>query len=39
MNFTHMPELAWAYGYPYALGLMLVCSLLLYRGFKRNDWL
>ncbi len=39
MNFKAMPELSWAYGYPYALGLMLVSSLLLYRGFKRNDWL
>lgn len=39
MNFEHMPELGWAYGYPYALGLMLVSSLLLYRGFKRNHWL
>src|ERR671931_2505424 len=23
MNFTHMPELQWAYGYPFAIGLML----------------
>jgi magnesium transporter len=39
MNFTHMPELEWYYGYPFALGLMLVMSLVLYRLFKRNDWL
>ena len=39
MNFHRMPELSWAYGYPYALGLMALLSLLLYRGFKRNDWL
>jgi magnesium transporter len=39
MNFTHMPELAWEYGYPLALGLMAVCSVLLHRGFKRNHWL
>ena len=24
MNFDHMPELAWALGYPFAIGLMLV---------------
>ena len=23
MNFTHMPELGWAYGYPFALALMV----------------
>ncbi len=39
MNFERMPELAWAFGYPYALGLMLLSSLLLHRGFKRNNWL
>ncbi len=39
MNFTHMPELSWMFGYPYALGLMLLSSLLLYSGFKRNNWL
>ncbi len=39
MNFQDMPELSWAYGYPYALGLMLGSSLLLYRMFKRNHWL
>ena len=39
MNFDVMPELHWTLGYPYALGLMLVSSLLLYRGFKRNNWL
>ena len=39
MNFTHMPELGWQYGYPYALGLMLVSSLVLYVGFRRSDWL
>jgi magnesium transporter len=39
MNFQHMPELEWYYGYPFALGLMAVMSLVLYRLFKRNDWL
>ncbi|MBI4935665.1 MAG: magnesium transporter CorA family protein [Actinobacteria bacterium] len=39
MNFNHMPELEWYYGYPFALGLMLVMSFVLYRLFKKNDWL
>ena len=39
MNFQHMPELGWRYGYPFALGLMLVLSVALHRGFKRNEWL
>ncbi len=39
MNFQHMPELGWAYGYPYALGLMAVSALVLYRIFKRSGWL
>jgi magnesium transporter len=39
MNFRYMPELDWTFGYPYALGLMLVLCLLLYLGFKRSGWL
>ncbi|MFC5948973.1 magnesium and cobalt transport protein CorA [Pseudonocardia lutea] len=39
MNFAHMPELQWRFGYPYALGLMLALALLLYALFKRKDWL
>jgi magnesium transporter len=39
MNFEHMPELGWRFGYPFALGLMLVLSVALHRGFKRNEWL
>jgi magnesium transporter len=39
MNFIHMPELRWRYGYVYALALMAVLTLLLYRMFKRRDWL
>ena len=39
MNFDDMPELHWALGYPYALGLMALCSLVLYIVFKRKDWL
>ena len=39
MNFRTMPELSWAFGYPLALGLMLVASGTLYAVFKRNRWL
>jgi magnesium transporter len=39
MNFDHMPELHQAWGYPAALGLMLVVCMLLYRTFRRNHWL
>lgn len=39
MNFQHMPELRWYYGYPMALGMMLALSLALYRVFRRRDWL
>ena len=39
MNFDHMPELHWYYGYPYALGLMATVVGLLYRAFKRSGWL
>ncbi len=39
MNFRHMPELSWTLGYPFALGLMLVSAMLLYRMFKKRNWL
>ena len=39
MNFAHMPELHWRYGYAYALVLMFGSMMLLYRTFKRRDWL
>jgi magnesium transporter len=39
MNFKHMPELEWRFGYVYALALMVGLSFLLYRFFKRRDWL
>lgn len=39
MNFDHMPELRWTYGYPAVLvGLGIVCG-LLYRKFHREKWL
>ena len=39
MNFVNIPELHWHYGYFYALGLMLVASVVLYRFFKKSGWL
>jgi magnesium transporter len=39
MNFHNIPELSWPYGYPYALGLMVVMSGLLFWYFRRKDWL
>jgi magnesium transporter len=39
MNFEHMPELKWLYGYPFALGIMAAVSLGLYFYFKRKDYL
>jgi magnesium transporter len=39
MNFHHMPELSWRYGYPYALSLMITASAFLYWRFKKSGWL
>ncbi len=39
MNFQHMPELGWAYGYPMALGLMLMCASIPYLYFRKKGWL
>lgn len=45
MNFApeaspwNMPELRWAYGYPFALGLMAVTALVLIAYFRRKHWL
>ncbi|MFI7499824.1 magnesium and cobalt transport protein CorA [Streptomyces sp. NPDC049687] len=39
MNFEHMPELNWTFGYPFAIGLMGVVCVSLYLIFKRRDWL
>jgi magnesium transporter len=39
MNFRHMPELGWTFGYPLVLGLMFVACVFLYTRFKRAGWL
>jgi magnesium transporter len=39
MNFQHMPELHWAFGYPAAIGLMVVIDLIVWRRLRRIGWL
>jgi magnesium transporter len=39
MNFRHMPELSWTVGYPSALGIMGASAFVLFRVFKKRDWL
>jgi len=39
MNFEYMPILKWHWGYPaVVIGMVIVC-VLLYRNFRRRDWL
>ncbi|MEV1084530.1 magnesium and cobalt transport protein CorA [Streptomyces sp. NPDC050211] len=39
MNFEHMPELHWQFGYPLVMAVISVACLTLYRGFRRTGWL
>ncbi len=39
MNFHHMPELSWPFGYPLALLLMGLSAWLSWRWFRRRGWL
>ncbi len=39
MNFRHMPEISWPWGYPLALAAMLVSALVPLAVFKRKRWL
>ncbi|WP_129309728.1 magnesium and cobalt transport protein CorA [Streptomyces sp. L2] len=39
MNFDHMPELHWRFGYPLVIAVIAGACLVLYRGFRRNGWL
>jgi len=39
MNFKLMPELEWAYGYPIAIGLMILAAVVPYLYFKWRKWL
>jgi magnesium transporter len=39
MNFEHMPELRWRYGYPACLFVMAVAGIVLHRVLRRAGWL
>ena len=39
MNFDHMPELRWKYGYPMVMGSMTVIAGLMLLWFRRKRWL
>jgi len=39
MNFVHMPELGWLYGYPWAMGWMIGIDLYLFFRFRKAGWL
>ncbi|GGY83099.1 magnesium transporter CorA [Streptomyces olivaceoviridis] len=39
MNFEHMPELHWRFGYPLIMAVTAGACLAVYRGFRRNGWL
>lgn len=39
MNFRHMPELEWMFGYPMALGLIALSAVLPYWLARRSGWL
>ncbi|MEX1251346.1 MAG: magnesium transporter CorA family protein [Hyphomonas sp.] len=39
MNFDVLPELAWPYGYPFALCLMILSAIVPYQFFKWRGWL
>lgn len=39
MNFDYMPELKWALGYPWSIGLMVAAGIAPYWYFKRKGWL
>jgi magnesium transporter len=39
MNFEHMPELKWAYGYPVVMGVMAAIDGFLFWRFRRAGWL
>ncbi len=39
MNFEHMPELQWAYGYPAALAIIGGAGAILFWRFRKAGWL
>lgn len=39
MNFKHMPELDWEWGYPLSVLVMLIAAFVPYMVFKKKGWL
>jgi len=39
MNFEHMPELKWVWGYPLVMGVMAVIDVYLFYRFRKSGWL
>lgn len=39
MNFQHMPELAWKWGYPLSLSVMVIIDGYLFYRFRKSKWL
>jgi magnesium transporter len=39
MNFDHMPELRWRYGYFIVLALIATACVSLHRQFRKRGWL
>lgn len=39
MNFDHMPEKHWTFGYPLVMTVIVSICWVIHRGFKRNGWL
>jgi magnesium transporter len=39
MNFKHLPELEWRYGYFIVMGALALVSFTMFRVFRRNKWL
>ncbi len=39
MNFDHMPELHWLWGYPFALGLMVAVAIAIFAMFRHRGWI
>jgi magnesium transporter len=39
MNFQHIPELEWLYGYPFSITMMIISAFATYLFFKKKGWL
>ena len=39
MNFEHMPEMKWSYGYPLVVDVMAAIDAVLFWRFRKAGWL